>query len=428
MAKAPAETGSTKSKLTPEQVKQQSGLATSQSKYNAAKTPLAQAQALIEIQNARLSIAEGNQAALSDLSNELKTNVVETAAAAKAARTSATATMAVTGSIVNPFTGNVTAPPTSSRQLIRQKLVDLGFPPNIIDGSISFVKALVDDGDFENDPAGYDSAVQILYNYKDFTTKKGNKLTSPFYAEFTSLGEGLLGDKRKGPKYLMEFALSAKDLVAKTGFSTRFASQDSLKKYIQNGVRITDLDERFAAATLKTAEADPNNIKALQAMGFINSAQDLKDFYADPEIGQDELNRRRTNVAFAKQAIKRADSGIAFSKTRIEQLAAGSGNELEAETTASQGYETIAQQLNPLTKIEGIYGRRAGDYAGKSDTEIRSGIQTMLEEEQFRGTASELRKRRTEEEELAFQRKSGTIGANRMSGGSLGGKSKAGLY
>jgi hypothetical protein len=339
---------------------------------------------------------------------------------------SAQALIGDTGSRGVPV-GGAPATPTSSRELIRQTLVDLGFPTNIIDGSISFVQGLIDDGDFTNDVKGFEGAVQILYNFKDFTTKKGNKLTSPFYTEFTSLGEGLVGDKRKSPKYLMDFALGVKDLVAKTGFSTKFASQDSLKKYVQNGVRITDLDERFAAATLKTAEADPNNVKALQAMGFINSAQDLKDFYADPEIGQDELNRRRTNVAFAKQAIKRADSGIAFDKTRIEQLAAGSGNELDAETTAAAGYETIAQQLNPLTKLEGIYGRRAGDYAGKSDTAIRSGIQTMLEEEQFRGTASELRKRRKEQEELAFQARPGTIGATRLSGGSLGGKNAAGL-
>jgi len=427
MAKAPVETGSTKSKLTPEQVKQQAGLATSQAKYNAAKTPLAQAQALIEIQNSRLAIAEDTQKQLGTLSTELQTNVVDTRTAAAAARTSAKETMAITGSIVNPFTGNVTAPPTSSRQLIRQKLVDLGFPPNIIDGSISFVQSLIDDGDFNNDAAGYASAVEILYNFKEFTTRKGNKLSSPFYAEFTSLGEGLVGDQRKSPKYLMDFALGVKDLVAKTGFSSQFASQDSIKKYVQNGVKITDLDERFTAATLKTAEADPNNVKSLIAMGYINSAQDLKDFYADPTIGQKEFERRQTNVAFAKQAIKRADSGIAFNKTRIEQLAAGYGSEVEAEAAAAAGYETISQQLNPLTKLEGIYGRRAGDYAGMKDTEIKSGIQTMLEEEQFRGTASELRKRRTEEEQLAFQRKSGTIGASRMSGGSLGGSSAAGL-
>lgn len=327
---------------------------------------------------------------------------------------SAQALIGDTGSLGVPI-GGVPATPTSSRQIIRQKLVDLGFPASIIEGSISFVQTLLDDGDFTNEATKYSDAVEILYNYKDFTTRKGNKLTSPFYAEFTSLGEGLVGEQRKSPKYLMEFSLAVKDLVAKTGFSTKFASQDSLKKYVQNGVRVTDLDERFAAATLKTAEADPNNVKALQAMGYINGAQDLKDFYADPEIGQDELNRRRTNVAFAKQAIKRADSGIAFNKTRIEQLAAGTGNELDAEATAAQGYETIGQQLNPLTFYEGIYGN-----TGKSDVALRSELQTQLEEEQFRGTASELRKRRKQQAELAFQAKPGTIGASRMSGGSLG--------
>lgn len=339
---------------------------------------------------------------------------------------SAQALIGDTGSLGVPV-GGVTATPTSSRQLIRQKLVDLGFPPNIIEGSISFVQALVDDGDFGNDAAGYSSAVEILYNFKDYTTRKGTKLNSPFYAEFTSLGEGLVGDKRKTPKYLMDFALSAKDLVNRYGYSSKFASQESLKKYVENGVKITDLDERFTAAKLKTAEADPNNIKTLQAMGYINSAQDLADFYLDPTIGQQELEIRKANTAFGKQALKRADSGIAFSKTRIEQLAAGYGNEAQAEAAAAQGYETIAQQLNPLTKLEGIYGRRAGDYAGMKDTEIRSGIQTMLEEEQFRGTASELRKRRKEQEELAFKARSGTIGASRLSGGSLGGKSTAGL-
>jgi hypothetical protein len=387
----------------------------------AAKKQLDQANALLKKLNTQLKTAETNQTTLTNLSSELKTNVTETKLAATEARTSATATMQITGSVPNPVTGTVTAAPTSSRQIIRQKLTDLGFPVNIIDSSISFVQSLIDDGDFSNTPAGFDEAVNTLYNFKDFTTRKGTKLTSPFYAEFTSLGEGLLGDKRKSPKYLMEFALGVKDLVSKTGFSSQFSSQESIKKYVQNAVTITDLDDRFAAATLKTAEADPNNIKALQAMGYINGAQDMKDFYADPNIGQQEFERRKTNVAFSKQALKRADSGITFNKTRIEQLAAGYGNEAAAEAVAAEGYETISQQLNPLTKLEGIYGN-----TGQSDVVSRSGIQTALEEEQFRGTASELRKRRKEQEELAFQRKPGTIGASRGSGGSLGTATLAG--
>jgi hypothetical protein len=334
---------------------------------------------------------------------------------------SAQALIGDTGSRGIPV-GGIPATPTSSRQIIRQKLIDLGFPANIIEGSISFVQGLLDDGDFTNEATKYSDAVEILYNYKDFTTKKGNKLTSPFYAEFTSLGEGLIGDARKSPKYLMDFALGVKDLVSKTGFSTKFASQDSIKKYVQNGVKITDLDERFAAATLKTAEADPNNIKTLIAMGYINAAQDMKDFYADPEIGKQEFETRKTNVAFAKQAIKRADSGIAFNKTRTEQLAANYGNEANAEAAAATGYETISQQLNPLTMYEGFYGN-----TGKSDVTLRAELQTQLEEEQFRGTASELRKRRKQQAELAFQAKPGTIGASRLSGGSLSSGSTTGM-
>jgi hypothetical protein len=381
----------------------------------AKKKTLNEANALLAKMNSQLKNLETQQTDLNTLSTQAKADVQTFKTVATETRKVAEDTMTQFNFVKNPVTGTVTNAPTSSRQIIRQKLVDLGFPTNIIDSSISFVQSLIDDGDYPNTPQGFLDATEVLYNFKDFTTRKGTKLSSPFYAEFTSLGEGLVGEQRKSPKYLMEFSLAVKDLVAKTGFSSQFASQESIKQYVQNQTRITDLDERFAAATLKTAEANPDNVKALIAMGFINSSQDLKDFYADPTIGQQELNKRRTSVAFAKQAIKRADSGIAFNKTRIEQLAAGFGNEAQAEAAAAQGYETIGQQLNPLTFYEGIYGN-----TGKSDVALRSELQTQLEEEQFRGTASELRKRRKQQAELAFQAKPGTIGASRMSGGSLG--------
>jgi hypothetical protein len=377
------------------------------------------ANALLAKMNSQLKNLETQQTNLNTLSAEAKADVQTYKTVAQETRAVVESTLPVTGLIINPITQTATPPPTSSRQIIRQKLVDLGFPANIIEGSISFVQSLIDDGDYPNTPQGFLDATEVLYNFKDFTTRRGNKLISPFYAEFTSLGEGLVGEQRKSPKYLMEFSLAAKDLVARYGFSSQFASQDSIKKYVQNQVRISDLDERFTAATLKTAEADPNNVKTLRAMGYINDAQDLKDFYADPTIGQKEFEIRSANAAFGKQALKRADSGIVFNKTRIEELAAGfAGNEAQAEAAAAQGYETISQTLAPLTKLEGIYG---SGYTATGST-----IQTQLEEEQFRGTASELRKRRKEQEELAFQRKSGTISASRMSGGSLGTQGVAG--
>ena len=303
--------------------------------------------------------------------------------------------------------------PTKSTDLIKAKLRELNFPESIIDSSINFVQSALDDG------LELTSAIDILYNNKEYTTKGGTKISSPFYAEFTSLKENYKGDPRFTPsaKQLMEFSLGVQSLVSRYGRSSKFAERASLEQYIANGVRITDLDQRFATAALKTVEADPNEVKTLKALGYINNTEDLADFYLDPKIGQEQFEINAKTAAFGKQALKRADYGITFDAARIKQLAAATGNVADAEATAAQGYETISKTLQPLTKLEQIYG------GGTS----QAAIQTQLEEEQFKGTASELRKRRKEQEELAFQRRSGTIGASRGSGGSLGSSSALGI-
>jgi hypothetical protein len=301
---------------------------------------------------------------------------------------------------------------TTASQLIKAKLKALNFPDSIIDGSINFVEAAMDDG------MEMANAIDMLYNNKEYTTKNGIKLASPFYAEFTSLKDNYKGDPRftPTPKELMEFSLGVKSLVSRYGRSSKFADRVSIEQYVANGVRITDLDQRFATAALKTIEADPNEVKTLKALGFINNTEDLADFYLDPKIGQEQFEINAKTAAFGKQALKRAGSGITFDAARIKQLAATTSGVADAEATAAQGFETIAQTLQPLTKLEQIYG------VGINQAQI----QTQLEEEQFKGTASELRKRRKEQEELAFQRKSGTIGASRGSGGSLGTRSTLG--
>lgn len=302
--------------------------------------------------------------------------------------------------------GGGTVKATTNTQLIRAKLKQLNFPESIIDSSINFVESLIDD---EIELA---NAIDILYNNKEYTTKKGIKLASPFYAEFTSLKENYKGDPRftPTPKELMEFSLGVKSLVSRYGRSSKFAERAAIEQYVANGVRITDLDQRFATAALKTLEADPNEVKTLQALGYITKAEDLADFYLDPKIGQEQFEINAKTAAFGKQALKRAGYGITFDAARIKQLAAATSSVEDAEATALLGYENISKTLQPLTKLEQIYGVGIDQAA----------IQTQLEEEQFKGTASELRKRRKEQEELAFQRRSGTIGANRGSGGSLG--------
>lgn len=308
--------------------------------------------------------------------------------------------------------GGGTVKATTSSQLIKARLKQLNFPDSIIDGSINFVEAAMDDG------LEMANAIDLLYNSKEYTTRNGIKLASPFYAEFTSLKENYKGDPRftPTPKELMEFSLGVKSLVSRYGRSPKFAERTALEQYVANGVRITDLDQRFATAALKTLEADPMEVKTLKALGYINNTEDLADFYLDPKIGQEQFEINAKTAAFGKQALKRAGSGITFDAARIKQLAATTEDAAQAEAIAAQGYETIAKTLQPLTKLEQIYGVGIDQPT----------IQAQLEEEQFKGTASELRKRRKEQEELSFQRRSGTIGASRGSGGSLGTRSTLG--
>jgi hypothetical protein len=93
------------------------------------------------------------------------------------------------------------------------------------------------------------------------------------------------------------------------------------------------------------------------------------------------------------------------------ELTAKGLSEAQVSALASQGYQQIAATLAPETKLSGIYeGQNAADAAS---------IQAQLEAEQFRGLESERRKRLAEQEQMAFKGQSGTISANRLSGGSL---------
>ena len=130
---------------------------------------------------------------------------------------------------------------------------------------------------------------------------------------------------------------------------------------------------------------------------------------------QFEINKN--TALFARQAMLRSGAGITVDATKMKALAANvpGGTTGNAEQIAATGYATIAEQLQPLTKLEGIYNKSAA-----LQSKLTPEIQSQLEAEQFQGLASELRKKRIEQEQLAFQGRSGTIGASRLSQGSLG--------
>lgn len=308
------------------------------------------------------------------------------------------AAKSTTTTVVKP---TITNAPTTAREILLQALLETGMPADVAEASLNFVQSVIDDGMTQ------ENAIKTLYNFKEFTTKAGVKLTSPFYAKYTSLGEGLTGAEMKSPKELMNFALTTEKLIKSYGFSDKFYSYDSLKKYVQNNVSATDLEPRLQAARLKTTEADPTYVAGLQKLGYISGAQDLADFFLDPTIGKQQLEANLTAADFAQASLQRAEYGITFNPNRIKNISAQYAGVGNSAAIAAAGYERIAETLMPEYNLATMYEQPRGTILNKEQqAEMKQAIQTQLEQEQFtgQGLASQQRKKKlTELAVNAFQ-------------------------
>ena len=313
----------------------------------------------------------------------------------------------------NTGSGTVTEPakgtPSTSVDVLKALLKSQGFSSNMLDSSTSYLNSLLKEN------IDYDNAIAIFLNTKEYTLKNGTKLTSPFYSEYGYLNEGLATPKEAGE--LFNAVEGYKGIKQKYGLSDKFLSTESLKNYVKNNVTVLDLDERANTARLAAIQADPAKTDALIALGYIATKEGLQDFYLDSKIGKEQLEINRNTGAFVAEAIRRSKTGISTAPGQIEGMKALAASltekgytEAQIAQLASTGFEEIGKTLEPLTKLENIYGVKADKEA----------IQKDLQTEEFLGMASELRKRRKEQEELAFKRKSGTMGASRGFGGSLG--------
>jgi len=305
---------------------------------------------------------------------------------------------------------------------LKAGLRGLGFSAGVIDASTGFLNSLLAEG------LDYDNATDIFLNNQEYTLKNGTKMKSPFYAEYGYLNEVLASPKP--PSELYNAVEGYKIVQQRFNLDKKFTTPEYLKELVKNNVDVQTFSERANIARLAAINADPAKVQALIKLGNIKDATGLTDFYLDPKIGQEVMQQNVNTAAFVTEAVRRAQSGIAVdveSARKIgAELTAKGLTEAQVTGVAAQGYEAIGQQLNPLVKLEQIYGKRTG-MGSMPESQLRADLQKQLEAEQFSGTASELLRRRVEEEQLAFQRKSGTIGANRISGGSLGGTSTAGL-
>jgi hypothetical protein len=308
-----------------------------------------------------------------------------------------------------------TGAPTTNIDVLKASLRGLGFSAAILDSSTAFLNNLLKDG------LDYDNATEIFLNSKEYTLKSGTKMTSPFYTEYGYLNEGLSIPKSAGD--IFNTVEGFKDVIGKYKLSSKYLSQENLKRYFKNDITVSDLAKRAATAQLRAIESDPFQVQALIAQGFIGSAADLTDFYMDSNIGKEQLELNRQTGVFTAEALRRAKTGgivtDATQLAKFRQLTAtlaGKGyTEAQIAQLAGTGFENVAQDLQPLTSLSQIYEKTGGTVA--SNAALTSDIQSSLLAEEFQGTASERRKRLSEQNLRAFQGTSGvTLGSMRTPG------------
>lgn len=422
-----------------------------------AKQTLAQANALLAKAKTQLKTTQTSKAALDTFVTESKAAVTELGTVATEAKTSAEASAkALGGKIVdNKFIPaprtvsevvsngdgtstiiysngsreiigtkiDTSAPkPTTNIDVLKAGLRGLGFSAGVIDSSTGFLTNLLAEG------LDYDNATDIFLNNREFTLKSGTTIKSPFYTEYGYLNEGLASPKT--PSELYNAVEGYKTVQQRFNLDKRFVTPDYMKDLVKNNVDVQTFSERANRNRLAAINTNPATVNELIKLGYIKDATGLTDFYMDNKIGEEVMQQNLNTAAFVTEAVRRAQSGIVVDTENARkigaQLTAKGLSEAQVSGVAAQGFETIGQQLAPLTKLEQIYGQTTG-MGALPEKQLRADLQKQLEAEQFQGTESELRKRRKEQEELAFQRKSGTIGANRLYGGSLGGSSTAGM-
>lgn len=297
---------------------------------------------------------------------------------------------------------------TTNVQVLKGILLAKGLPADLVDDSVSFLQTLLKDG------IDAESAITIYLNNKDFTTKSGTTVKSPFYSKYGFYNDALT--EKYDASTLFNTVEGYKSVVNKYGVSPKFASTDYIQKYLKNKRSVADLDTYANTARLKAISADPAYVASLRAIGAINAEQDLTDFYFDPNVGAEVMKQNINAAAFTTEAIRRANMLAPLDTARTKQISAGLTaqglTEGQVSALASQGYETIAGTLEPLTKYSGIY-EGAGAKPAKS-------IQEELEEEQFRGLESERRKRLTEQNVRAFQGQSGLTSQSLSMGSTSG--------
>jgi len=298
----------------------------------------------------------------------------------------------------NPeYQATIEAKGTTNVNVIKALLLSSGLPASLVDASVPFLQTLIKDG------IDAQSAVDIYLNNKEFTTKTGTVLTSPFYTAYGFYNEGLTAKLSAGD--LFNTVEGYKSTQTKYNLDAKFTSQEYIQKYLKNNISVATLDKNANRARLAAVNADPLVVSNLQQLGYIGSNADLTDFYLDPNVGMEKMQQNFNTAALSFEAVRRANTGITFNKANFEklgaELTAKGYDEAQTQYVASQAYNTIGQTLKPEVGLSNIYeGKQAADAAT---------IQSELEQEQLNSIESLRRKKLIELETRSFQGQTGNF-------------------
>jgi len=280
---------------------------------------------------------------------------------------------------------------TTNIQVLKSMLIATGLSAALVEGSTTFLQSLLKDGLNE------EASVDIFLNSKEFTTKTGTVLTSPFYSAYGFYNEALTA--KLSAADLFNTVEGYKSTQTKYAISDKFASKDYIQKYLKNKISVATLDKNANKARLAALNADPLVVSNLQQLGYIGINADLTDFYLDPNVGMEKMQQNFNTAALSYEAVRRSNTGITFNKANFEklgaELTAQGYDEENAKYRASEVYNTIGQELRPTVSVSNIY---EGANAGTSAT-----IQSELEQQEFNKMESLRIKKLKELETRSFQ-------------------------
>ena len=285
------------------------------------------------------------------------------------------------------------------------KLKAAGIPASTADRSGAFFQSVLGDGITD-----LDNAVDIFLYSKTYKAKNGQDIVSPYYQDFGKFNDKLTS--AKPPGVMVPWVLGIKDTVSKydtTGSLSLYATDESIQKYLQNDIKVSDLDTRLNTARLKAITSDTAYTDALIQLGFIGKPSDLTGFFASPDLGQKQLEQNASTGAFAAEAIRRAKVGgiqadLGFAKQETADLLSQGYNEAQIAAISEKNYSTIARNIMPETKLSGIYQGKNAATAGT--------IQSELQQQEFNSIDSERAKILANQEIGAFSGSAGLAGSS----------------